>query len=99
LRPKIGEKAVNDRQHPAAFDERFRNGMSHRLDHVQTRGVLKREHVSATAALLRPFTADHFDQRRRKERAESTPVLTWSLESVTLDERRQEPLRHVVRIS
>jgi hypothetical protein len=102
LRAKVGEQAVDDRQCPAPLEERFGSGVIHRLDHVQALSVLERDHLPATAALLRPFTCRPVGQvvfqRRQKERPESAPILMEPLEVLPLDERCQEPLRQVARI-
>ena len=80
LRAKVGEQAVDDCQCPPPLEERFGSGVVHRLDHVQALSVLERDHLPATAALLRPFTCrpvrDVVLQRRQKERAESASILT-----------------------
>jgi hypothetical protein len=50
------------------------------FDHVLAFSVLERDHLPATAALLRPFTCRPVGQvvfqRRQKKRAESASILT-----------------------
>lgn len=102
LGAKVREQSVHHRQCPASLEERFGSGVIHRLDHVQALSVLERDHLPATAALLRPFTRrpvrEVMLQRGQKERAESSPTLAEPLEVLPLDERCQEPLRQVARI-
>ena len=56
LRAKVGEQAVDDRQCPAPLEERFGSAVIDMLYQVQALSVLERDHLPATAALLRPFT-------------------------------------------
>jgi hypothetical protein len=102
LRAKAGEQALDDRQGPAPLEERFRGRVIPGFDQVLAFSVLERDHLPATAALLRPFTCQPVGQvvfqRRQKEHAESASVLTQPLEVLPLDARCQEPLGQVARI-
>jgi hypothetical protein len=76
---KVGEQVLDDRQRPAPLEERFRGRVILEFDQVLTFGVPERDHLPATAALLRPFTCRSVGQvvfqRRQKERAKPASIL------------------------